>query len=796
MSNPECVNLQHSRCLRGPGASAVPARFRRNGSVRSFNCPAAGGVILRLLLHDEWLGKGFEVKPMIIRKAGSAERLEISVWMDPSIRRVPRHRHDLVMLTAEPGTGTFRCIALADFGLPVLQPQTVEFASARRFGELFLSRADTRDTAESLAVVLATAALLRLTGVAGRMQGRSNPPTSEVDVVSRFENFLNRGTATAPPDVPTIQGSDSILVSEKFVLDGIESGILNESEGTVRPHRELGIDFRTGESALDWAKFVGSEMNRPDYRHPEGFRSLDMEAAARALTSISAPSATSVWFFGDALSPHHSWRQQSAASYPALAEFMTQFDDCRKAIDAGRPLQPVISGITRLNKGQLKRLGKLRKPLPSGRVFRLGEEVRGLDPMGIDRARRYSLGNELSLEQLLSLIREFDTNWVPADEKSWARLIDIVSCCIEPIRNRYALPARGFLAASKGNWVSLHAQLATAYECGVGDFDRQQMSMASSDVLEMIDDFSLSVVLPRILGTILESGDALPFPASQDIEAAKRLGFNLVAAGSRNPTLTLLEAARRWMGRIPALIAAEGQGAGGEAQPDWESDPNWPRLAEDFQTTNGLSVQNLVSEEELLEESRRLSHCVGRLYTRKARRGECHIFSVRSLDGSKSHSTFEIAPFATDNEQLARNAVQIVQHKARSNRRPGTQATAAVDEWLTAFRSNTVVIHLENVRNWRSAVEAESPDAGRAARSPESAWSAVLGRNWRHADVLRAVWGEWGNHVLRGEMARSSGSDVIFESDAGLNLLARLNPNTAKKFLSPTGHEARRSKSH
>ena len=775
--------------MRQPATSRVPARF---GSLDRFGAipeerprpvdqlSGARRSDTAALLHDEWLGKGFEVNPMIIRRAGNAERLQTSVWMDPSVHRVPRHRHDIVVLTAEPATGAFRCIALADFGLPVLQPQTVEFASARSFGELFLNRAGARDASESLAAVLATAALLALTGVAGRMRGRSGPPAPEVDVVSRFENFLNRGAATAPPEVSDARGSGSILVPEKIVLEGIEAGILDESEGTVRPNRELGMDFRKGESALVWAKFVSSEMNRPDYRHPEGFRGLDIDAAARALTSISAPSATSVWFFGDALSPQHSWRQQSAASYPALAEFMTQFEDCRKAIDAGRPLQPVISGITRLNKGQLKRLGKLRTPLPSGRVFRLDEEVRGVDPMGIDRARRYSLGNELSLEQLLSLIRDFDTNWVPADERSWTHLIDIVSCCVEPVRNRFALPARGFLAASKGNWVKLHAQLATAYECGAGEFDRQQMSMASSDVLEMIDDFSLSVVLPRVLGTILDSGDALPFPASQDVEAAKRLGFELIAAGSRNPTLALLEAARRWMSRIPALIAAEGQGAGDDAQPDWESDPSWPRLAEDFRTAGGLSVRNLVSEEELLEESRRLSHCVGRLYARKARRGECHIFSVRSVDGSKSLSTFEIAPFATDNEQLARNAVQVVQHKARSNRRPGKQATEAVDEWLTAVRSNSVAIHLGDVRNWRSAVEAESPDAGRATRSPERAWSALLGRNWQRADVRRAVWHEWANHVLRGDLARGSDSDVIFESNASLDFLARLNPKTAK----------------
>ena len=727
---------------------------------------------------------------MIIRKAGNAEGVEISVWMDPSVRRVPRHRHDIVTLTAEPGTGTFRCIALADFGLPVLQPQTVEFASARRFGELFANRSNARDAAESLGIVLATAALLKLTGVAGRMQGGPKSPIAQVDVVSQFENFLNRGTATAPTDVPGTQDSNSILVSKEIVLDGVESGILNELDGTVQPHRELGIDFRQGESALEWAKFVGSEMNRPDYRHPDGFCGLDMDAAAKALTSISAPSAMSVWFFGDTLSPHHAWRQQSAASYPALAEFMTQFDDCRKAIDGGSPLQPVISNLTRLNKGQLKRFGKLRAPLPSRRVFRLGDEVRGLDPMGIDRARRYSLGNELSLEQLLSLVRDFDTNWVPADEKSWTRLIDIVSCCVEPIRNRFSLPAGGFLVASKGNWVNLHAQLAAAYECEIGDFDRQQMSMASSDVLEMVDDFSLSVVLPRVLGKILDSGDALPFPASQDIEAAKRLGFDLMTAGSRNPTLALLEAARRWMSRIPALIAAEGRDNDGEAQPHWESDPCWPRLAEDFQADGGLSVRNLVSEEELLEESRRLSHCVGRLYTRKARRGECHIFSVRSLDGSRSHSTFEVAPPATDNEQLARNAVQVVQHKARSNRRPGKPATAAVDEWLAAIRSNSLVIHLENVRNWRSAVESESPDAGRAARSPEAAWSAVLGRNWQRPAVRQAVWNEWGNHVLRGEMARGSDSGVIFESDASLDLLARLSPTTAEKDVFPSKHDA------
>ncbi len=720
---------------------------------------------------------------MIIHYAGAADHTEIWVWFDPNTDQNRGHRHDTVRLKAEPEIGIFSCTALTDFGLPVLQPQFVEFAAVQRFGELFQQRANNKGSADSFATVLATAALLRLTGAAGKIPGRSQPENSGVDIVARFESYLNRNAeATVAKES---NNSDSIcpLVPADIATDGIETGILTESEGKIYPAKELGIEFRMGDSAVKWAKIMKEEIRVSGFGFPKGFQSLDLNAAAEVLASINAPTAISVSFYADTRSPHHAWRRQSAVSYPVFAEFLTQFDICRQTIDDGRPLQQVLSSLTQLNKGQLKRLGKLRMPLPAGRVFRLGEEVRGLDPLGIDRPRRYALGNELSLEQLIALVKDLDTNWVPDDERSWNCLIDIVSCCVGPLGTRFSLPASQILSASKGNWIGFHAQLAAAYACKVVDFKRQQMSMAISDVLEMTDDFSQSVVLPNVLAAIMETGNQLPFPAAQDVEAAKRLAFGLIIENSRNPIAVLLATARRWLSRIPALIAAEGQIGVGVTQSNWENDPRWPKLAEEFHSSNGLVVWNLVSEEELLEESKRLSHCVGRLYSRKARRGECHIFSVRSTDGSQSFSTFEVASPVSDIEQIARGGVKILQHKARNNQPPGMQPSLAVQDWLNAVRSNLLTLHLADVRSWRRSVELDSPDAGSSVRSPEDAWSAVLGRNWQQQDVRQAVWNEWNSHILRGELTNLERSGEIAKLGSSRSLLTQLKPGAAKEIF-------------
>ena len=699
------------------------------------------------------------------------------------------HRHDIVKLTAHPALGSFLCTTMSDLGLPVLQPRSVRFVAAQRLGELFLQRAGSVDCAESLAKALAAAVFLRLTGIPGIIKGSATPVDSANDIVGRFESFLRRESPQNEPVEPGNTPSDCIVIPRNVAIDGLENNVFQEKSGRLYPRRDLGLDFEHGGSALECAEMMQAHWQRSNYSLPDAFLSLDLETAAEALSSIEAPNPVSVHYYADTRSPAHEWRLQAALSYPLLAEYMTQYDDCRNAIDDGNPLQPVLSELTGLNKGQLRRLGKAHARLPSGRIFEFGSEVRGIDPLGLDRARRYALGGELSLEQFLKLIRQFDAGWIPVQETAWKCLIDIVSCCILPLSGRYSIPAIELLAASKGDWISFHAQFCAAYDCESSQFDRQHMSMAISDIMEMTDDFSYSIVLPRVLAAISEAGETLPFPAPHDLEQAKQLAFQLMIDRSRNPAVTVLESARRWMSRIPALIAAEDNHAANGRVTDWERQPNWPRLATDFTAASGLVIQNLVSEQELLEESSRLSHCVGRLYTRKARRGDCHIFSVRNPDRSQSLSTFEVAPPVSDVEQITRSNIRIVQHKAKKNRKPGESPSLALSEWLDAIRSQHHPINLKEVRDWKREIEAASPPNHARSRSPDDMWSDLLGRNHRLATVREAIWEQWSNHILQGDLARGRNSGAIFRKAASRQFLGHLNSMAYSTLMRSTDSE-------
>ena len=724
---------------------------------------------------------------MIVRQVGSREQIRVLVWMDPDLGRGSRHRHDIVAVSAAPETGAFSCTAMTDVGLPALQPQTAKLVHERRIRELIHAHAGRRDQAESLAAAIAVASFLRLTGHEGMRRGQagSEPCGGGADVVSRFESFLNRDSAPSPPTSP---GSvlKHLMVPSHAVVAGIENSILQDESGAVRPHRDFSISFHSGSCALEAAAAMAKEMEGTGYRFPDGFRELDLNAAAKALGSVGAPTAQAVAFYADAGAHRPGWRQQSASAYPLLAELMAQFDLSRTAIDEARPLQPAISELTGLSKGKLKRLGRMRTPLPTGRVFEFGAEVRGEDPLGIDRARRYALGNELSLSQLLTLFADFDTSWVPSDEESWIRFIAIVRGFVQPVANRHSCSADMFLKASRGNWSRMHQQLAAAYGCDPDEFDLRQVSMAASDVLEMIDDFTQSVVLPCALMELERQGLELPKPTARDLEVANRLAFTMLRAGAANPSAALLGCVRRWLSRAPALVAADaGRNEGNAADrendegqasfADKEDNPSWPSLTADFRASNGLCVRNLASEDDLREESCRLSHCVGRLYLPKAKRGDCHIYSVRDDSGSRSLCTFEVAPPGSEIDAIASSDIQIVQCKAKRNRRPGSAAMKAVEDWEAAVKSGSLRLNLSEVCQWRNSAKADSRSMENGPRSPGSAWTAVLGRNWQDQEVRNAVWQEWRRHILRGELARVEAPGSLFSKDPCHALIAQLS---------------------
>ena len=718
---------------------------------------------------------------MIIHQASKPDMLQIMVWIDSDSDQVLPHRHDILELAVHPDTGRARCIALTDVGQPALQPIRIMFSSAHDMQSILRGQ-NSRERQAELATAIAVAGFLSLTGlVAARAGSTPLSPQSGPDDLALFENFIKRRSPSSAPVTPAIP--DHVRIPDEIADIAIGRTLLSEQAGLLRPMTVFGLHAGQGVSALAAAASLTRRMSGLGYPFPGGFAELDLKASATALQSVGCPSAAAVAFYGDRNPQYCQNRQQAARAWPALAEFMAQSAECRQAIDNSMPLQPIIGSLTGLSKGQLKRLARLRDPLPSGRVFEFGEEVRGHDPMGVDRLRRYSLGSEITTNQFLELVGNMDTNLVPANETSWARFLDLVSACILPLSQRFLSPAGPLLSASRGDWPRYHEQMASAYGTDTLQFDRRQISMATSDVMEAIDDFSLSVFLPCCLGLITRAGETLPTPSPNDLEQAKRLSHALIIGNSRNAAVTLVECARRWMTRIPALIEAEGRATGDNAAADCREAGSWPKLAGDYPTRNGLVVQCLASEADLLEESNRLSHCVGRLYLRKARAGKCHIFSIRDASRAVSHSTFEVAAPGSGDIEAFRAGISIVQHKALRNRLPNAPAVEALADWVKSVSSGDMSIFLKEVVEWRRGAalsgHAGPTNAGMTQLSPEFAWSAVLGRNWHREEVRQSVWNEWSTHVLKGAPARTSDPVLLFAQEPYRRFLTELSPKAA-----------------
>ncbi len=694
-------------------------------------------------------------------------------------------RHDSVRARINRTTGRAAIRSLIDVGLPVLQLRSAEFRPAQGDRETIAGLLNDGKSAAALGEAFVLSILARAADVT--LTDKDDADAADSDFGSELldiDAFMNVGSPTGAGFAEPRQ--NPLQLTRDTVSAGISANILARDGDLIHPAPDFLLRAEADESALLGAEIMLTDQTRRGIDLPDGFGAVSLTAAAEALSAVAAPKAAAVHYFGDTTSPHHRHRMQAASAYPLLAEALAIDSVLQRRIDGAEPLGPALSERTGLGRGHLKRLKNLQSPLPDDRLFEFGEAARGTDPMGIDRARRYSIGGDLSLEQVFSLFRGFPANWMPDNDTAWTSFIDVVSACALPINSGFGVPLRTVLAAAKGDWAGYKSSLARAYCLREDEFDRRQMALATADTLEMVDDFSRSVIFPLLLCTIDQAGNPIPAPAPDLFIRGRAIAFGIIAGNAKNIPGSLLSAARNWTARIPALMEAEAvdepdEAGGGEAYSDGRS---WPALTGSFTSSNGLIVQNLVTEEQLKEESKRLNHCVGRLYVRKARNGNCHIFSVRSSDLSESHSTIELSPVEDGPDRHALADLEIRQHKAKNNRRPNKKAFAASQEWLAALRSGSLHADTETVRIWRKRQREAQYLDNRATANSKAAiqiqWSAALGRNWHAAQVRDAVWEEWKSHILGGELARARGLGFLYTKPGVRGLLTALCPCAAR----------------
>ena len=579
---------------------------------------------------------------------------------------------------------------------------------------------------------------------------------------------------------------EKLQLTEHAASAGISANILNRADGGIQLSAILGSLPDPTDSALFGAKLMLNDNAQFGIDLPAGFETLSLDAAERALCAIAAPTAAAVHFFGDTASPHHRRRAQAASAYPLFAKKLASDPSLQRLIDGSRPLGAALSDRVGLSQGHLRRLKQIQTPLPQDRLFEFGETARGADPLGIERSRRHSIGGDLSLDQLCGLLRNFPANWVPDSDTEWSSFVDVVSACALPISSSFGVSVHSILAAAKGDWTGYKATLARAYGMDFKEFDRRLIALATADAAHLVEEFNRTVVFPQLLSTIVNTGNRLPGPSSDLSIRGRKIAFQIIVGKAKNIPGSLLSAARNWAARIPALMEAEevDEPLENEASAAHSDGKSWPALTIDFNSSNGLVVQNLASVEQLKEESRRLSHCVGRLYVRKSRNGNCHLFSIRTTDCSRSLSTIELSPIEDGPDRLVLADLEIRQHKAKNNRKPDKNAVAASQEWLAALRTGNHPADIKVARAWRKRQQEtkylEDSTQAETKESIQGKWKAALGRHWQNSEVRTAVWNEWQSHILRGELARARGPGFLYTRGEVRELLAALCPSTAK----------------
>jgi hypothetical protein len=111
-------------------------------------------------------------------------------------------------------------------------------------------------------------------------------------------------------------------------------------------------------------------------------------------------------------------------------------------------------------------------------------------------------------------------------------------------------------------------------------------------------------------------------------------------------------------------------------------DLSWPLAVDDFLSTSGCRIVEILDDASLRAEGESQGHCAG-IYGRNCIAGGSHVFSIRY--GEKTLSTFE-ARFAS----MEGASLRIVQHEGPNRRAPEPLAVEALNEWRKAVASGAL----------------------------------------------------------------------------------------------------------
>ena len=508
----------------------------------------------------------------------------------------------------------------------------------------------------------------------------------------------------------------------------------------------------------------------------------DLEQAREALASVERPSSHAVSWYGTRDPEVAKLRMQAAKAMPILAGLLAERTSLARTVDEMAPIQPALIETTGLAKAGVKRIGKLTQPSPAGRIFDQDEAAEGEDALGVNRARQTRLTGTVPVDMALRYLSHMPPDRTPQDNESWLKFNDILSAVAIPLHNATSIPVPKILEASKGDWIKFHAALARAADFEPDNFDRRTMALTTIDSMEAIDHFNRTAVLPQMLASIRGTGEPEPMISREFVITGAEIARDIVVGKAKNVAVSMMEMARRYASRIPAMGEIEGKSMNvviDHTQFEKYGATGFPTLTEDFEAANGLVVRPLRNAEELQRESARLAHCVG-AYAHTARATNTFIFSVQDKSAETSYSTFELRLPEIEDAVSAATNIRNVQHRAHGNGVPSEECKAAYKEFMKAVRSREIDLNLKEISQWRQHLS-ETGEAGRSVarqRYTEANWASVLELDWTDEEIRDDYWQEWGE-VLGGRVAKSPHPGVIYTEKKARDLVGAMSPRAA-----------------
>jgi hypothetical protein len=619
--------------------------------------------------------------------------------------------------------------------------------------------------------------MLHATGLGLKIPG-AKVASGLADRVSSWESFLNAAEGRKGGKPAEIVDEENIEATKETVTWLAGQAWIKVSGGAYNAARNQGLQIGSPVSGFEALKIQASVARVfPEVAPPS---KLDLDAAKTALSAVDRPSSHAVHWYASAEGEKLRDRLQAAASAPILAEMIAENPLIARVVDAREPLQPMLIERTGLEKAGLKRLSKLTEGPPAGRLFEDREAV-GEDALGVNRRRRYSVSGVASLDVVLRHLADLPPDRVPQDDRSWRIFHDVLAGCAIPIENALGVPVARTLSACKGDWVAFHAALAKSADFAPEEFDLRTMALCTIDGLEAVEDLTRSTILPAALAAIASTGDEIPPIEREFFQSAFDAAGRIVVGDAKNVASSLLETARRYASRIPALMEATGfhiEHVVDTTGMRWEryGAEGYPLLTGPYTASNGMVVRPLPNFAALRLESSRLSHCVGNYYLSKARTMGCHLYSVQSADGAQSFSTLELSGIKGEDMPSAIAGLRAIQHRALRNANPPADALDAVNEFMRHLKSGAIQVNFQEILDWKNHLSANGEVAER--QTPSVSWKSVLGMDWEDGDRREGSWREW-RFILGGAYGKSESPDVIWRDKGARDLVGAMAPRAA-----------------